>query len=117
MGSEVPRGNETPGSRKSKITRVVRSNAVDDWVKRSHDFTYQICGTALKLRQAHMRKHATSDRSVAPTTLPDVAENVLCLCPNCQVLFDELSLWINDDRSFGGKGWVASRKPDKRRLR
>jgi hypothetical protein len=31
-----------------------------------------------------------------------VPENILCLCPNCHVLLDELAVWINDDHSLGG---------------
>jgi hypothetical protein len=44
----LPVAIETPNRRASKITRVVRSNAFGDWVKRLHGFTCEICGTALE---------------------------------------------------------------------
>ena len=37
-----------------------------------------------------------------PHNGPDVPENILCLCPNCHVLLDEYSLWIDDDHKVGG---------------
>jgi putative restriction endonuclease len=101
-GNEVPRGNETPSRRESKITRVVRSNAVGDWVKRLHDFTCQICGTRLETPAGAYAETCHIRPIGRPHNGPDVAENVLCLCPNCHVLFDELSVWVNDDRSLGG---------------
>jgi putative restriction endonuclease len=38
-----------------------------------------------------------------PHNGPDTPENILCLCPNCHVLFDEFALWINDDLSIEGR--------------
>ena len=102
-GAKVPVGNETPNRRASKITRVVRSNAVGDWVKRLHDFTCQICGTRLETPAGAYAETCHIEPLGRPHNGPDVAENVLCLCPKCHVLFDELSVWVNYDRSLGGE--------------
>jgi putative restriction endonuclease len=101
--SELPGGNDTPSRRLSKITRVVRCSAVGDWVKKLHDFTCQICGTRLETPAGPYAETCHIQPLGRPHNGPDVAENVLCLCPNCHVLFDELSLWIDDDRSLGGR--------------
>ena len=102
--SELPGGNTAPSRRLSKITRVVRCSAVGDWVKKLHDFTCQICGTRLETPAGPYAETCHIQPLGRPHNGPDVAENVLCLCPNCHVLFDELSLWINDDYSLGGTG-------------
>ena len=75
---------------------------VGDWVKRLHDFTCQICGTRLETPAGAYAETCHIRPVGRPHNGPDVAENILCLCPNCHVLFDELSLWINDDCSLGG---------------
>jgi putative restriction endonuclease len=103
INAAMPRGNETPNRRLEKIARVVRSNAVGDWVKRLHDFTCQICGTRLETPAGAYAETCHIRPVGRPHNGPDVAENILCLCPNCHVLFDELSLWINDDCSLGGR--------------
>ena len=42
---------------------------------------------------------------------PDVPENILCLCPNCHVLLDELAVSINDDHSIGGQEGLLRATP------
>src|SRR5258708_31550967 len=44
---EAPNGNQIPNRRRLTITRMVRSTAVGEWVKRLHDFTCQVCGARL----------------------------------------------------------------------
>ena len=97
----LPGGNTAPSRRLSKITRVVRCSSVGDWLKQLHDFTCQICGTRLETPAGPYAETCHIQPLGRPHNGPGVAENVLCLGSNCHVLFDELSLWINDDRSFG----------------
>ena len=49
-----------------------------------------------------MRKAHTSVRSGALNG-PDVSGNVLCLCPNCHVLFDQGAITIEDDFTLLGR--------------
>jgi putative restriction endonuclease len=108
----LPGGNTAPSRRLSKITRVVRCSSVGDWLSQLHDFTCQICGTRLETPAGPYAETCHIQPLGRPHNGPGVAENVLCLGSNCHVLFDELSLWINDDRSFGGR--VGSLRADSR---
>jgi putative restriction endonuclease len=111
MNSEKPGGNTAPSRRLSKITRVVRCSAVGDWVKKLHDFTCQICGTRLETPAGPYAETCHIQPLGRPHNGPDLAENVLCLCPNCHVLFDELSLWINKDGSLQGRSGTVRLDP------
>jgi putative restriction endonuclease len=94
---EAPSGNEIPLKRQFTVTRTVRSTAVGEWVKRLHDFTCQICGSRLVTMAGAYAEACHIKPLGRPHNGPDTPENILCLCPNCHVLFDELALWINDD--------------------
>jgi putative restriction endonuclease len=99
----APDGKDTPARRRSTITRIARSTAVGDWVKRLHDFTCQICGTRLSTPAGGYAETCHIKPLGRPHNGPDVPENILCLCPNCHVLLDELALWINEDLSIEGQ--------------
>jgi hypothetical protein len=71
-------------------------------VKRLHDFTCQICGTQLSTPAGGYPETCHIKPLGRPHNGPDVSESILCLCPNCHVLLDELAVWINDDLSVEG---------------
>jgi putative restriction endonuclease len=100
---EAPSGNQIPIRRLLATTRVVRSTAVGEWVKRLHDFACQICGTRLLTMAGVYAETCHIKPLGSPHNGPDVPENILCLCPNCHVRLDELALWINDDLSIEGR--------------
>jgi putative restriction endonuclease len=109
---EAPIGNQIPDRRRFTTTRMVRSTAVGEWVKQLHDFTCQICGTRLVTMAGAYAETCHIKPLGRPHNGPDVPENILCLCPNCHVLLDELALWINDDLSIEGRErflWVDPR--------
>jgi putative restriction endonuclease len=99
----APGGSQVPAKRQFTISRTVRSTAVGEWVKRLHDFTCQICGNRLVTMGGAYAEACHIKPLGRPHNGPDIPENILCLCPNCHVLFDELALWINDDFSVGGR--------------
>jgi putative restriction endonuclease len=101
--AEAPSGNEIPLKRQFMVTRTVRSTAVGDWVKRLHDFTCQICGNRLVTMAGPYAEACHIKPLGRPQNGPDTPENILCLCPNCHVLFDEFALWVNDDLSIEGR--------------
>ncbi|MDQ3406206.1 MAG: HNH endonuclease [Actinomycetota bacterium] len=102
VDAPVPNGSATPGRRQSTIQRVVQSTRVSRYVKEAHDDTCQACQTRLIVggrgysEGAHIRPLGKGHNG------PDVAQNVLCLCPNCHVLFDNGALLIDGDMNV----WV-----------
>jgi putative restriction endonuclease len=102
-GADAPTGNETPFKRQFTVTRILRSTAVGDWVKRLHDFTCQICGSRLVTMAGPYAEACHIKPLGRPHNGPDTPENILCLCPNCHVLFDELALWIDNDLTIEGR--------------
>lgn len=92
-----PRGRETPARATTTTQRVVRSTAVADYVKRVHDYTCQVCGIRLATPTGAYAEAAHIRGLGQPHSGPDVAANVLCLCPNHHALFDFGMLIINDD--------------------
>jgi putative restriction endonuclease len=109
---EMPSGKEIPLKRQFTVTRTVRSTAVGEWVKRLHDFTCQICGSRLVTMAGPYAEACHIKPLGRPHNGPDKPENILCLCPNCHVLFDELALSINDDFSIEGRNSFL--RPDPR---
>ena len=97
-GSSAPQGNHQPSRMLAMVQRIIRSSAVVEHVKQLYDFTCQICRTRLPVgakggyaEGAHIHPLGKPHRG------PDIISNVLCLCPNCHVLFDHGSIKIEDD--------------------
>lgn len=92
----TPDGVANPSRRFSTVQRIVRSTSVSQYVKQLHDHTCQTCRTRLTVagrgysEGAHIRPLGRGHNG------PDVPSNVLCLCPNCHVLFDNGALIIDD---------------------
>ncbi|WP_260479013.1 YDG/SRA domain-containing protein [Kibdelosporangium aridum] len=111
----APNGTATPERRTTNVQRVVRSTAVSQYVKRLHNDTCQACGTRLIVagrgysEGAHIRPLGRGHNG------PDVPSNVLCLCPNCHVLFDNGALIIDSKRQVwvngeGGKELITDER-------
>jgi putative restriction endonuclease len=79
--------------------RLVRDNAVARRVKELYAHTCQICQGRLVISPAgEAYSEAAHIKPVGkPHEGPDVLANLLCLCPNCHVLFDRGALLIADD--------------------
>ncbi|GAA5176970.1 HNH endonuclease [Rugosimonospora acidiphila] len=81
----------------SLVQRIVRSTAVALGVKQLHDYCCQVCDIRLTtdagpyVEAAHIRPLGR------PHDGPDVATNLLALCPNHHVLFDAGAFYIADD--------------------
>ena len=73
----------------SEIYRILRDTPMARRVKKLHDNRCQICGTTIKLRDGGNYSEAHHIRPLgAPHNGPDVAENILVLCPNHHVECD-----------------------------
>ncbi|MEV8374366.1 YDG/SRA domain-containing protein [Kribbella sp. NPDC056861] len=93
----APAGTDTPGRRSSTVQRVVRSGTVSEYVKKLHNHTCQICGLRLAVPGGAYAEAAHIRPVGRPHDGPDVPDNVLCLCPNCHVLFDFGAVSVSDD--------------------
>ena len=86
--SDAPVGKAKPKRRETSTTRVVRDSVVGRWVKQKHKFHCQFCGETLQTPVGPYAEGAHIRPLGKPHLGPDVAENILCLCPNHHVLFD-----------------------------
>ncbi|MFE6505340.1 YDG/SRA domain-containing protein [Kitasatospora sp. NPDC057738] len=94
---QEPAGRDTPTRLEAKVHRIVRSIRVANFVKRAHDFTCQVCGERLRTPTGAYAEAAHIRGLGQPHNGPDVASNVLCLCPNHHTLFDFGTLAIAED--------------------
>lgn len=84
------------------VQRLVRSTAVARQVKLLHGHACQVCGVVLQRADGPYAEAAHVRPLGRPHNGPDVAENVLCLCPNHHVLFDGGAFAVADDLSLIG---------------
>jgi predicted restriction endonuclease len=103
----MPAGSEAPIRRATTTQRLVRSIQVAEYVKALHEDTCQACGTRLVIGTRCYSEGAHIRALGSPHDGPDVPANVLCLCPNCHVLFDNGALLINDDLHIAINGQGA----------
>ncbi|MGX5212634.1 YDG/SRA domain-containing protein [Streptomyces violaceus] len=108
-----PEGQQAPGRAAVTTQRIVRSTAVAEFVKRTHDYTCQVCDIRLTTPTGAYAEAAHIKPLGRPHAGPDIAANVLCMCPNHHVLFDLGMLTIADDLT------ITSRAdgPHRQRLR
>jgi putative restriction endonuclease len=86
----------------STIQRIVRNTEVTSRVKDYHLHACQFCGTKLQTPGGFYAEGAHIKALGQPHNGPDIEANVLCLCPNCHVLFDSGAVMINDDFTLIG---------------
>ena len=90
--------------RTGTIQRIVRNTERSQRVKLLHDYTCQACGTRLRTPSGPYAEGAHIRALGTPHNGPDIESNILCLCPNCHVLFDCGSFVVSDDFSLEGLG-------------
>lgn len=88
---------------------IVRDEALARKVKELEGDQCQICGTALRHLNRPYSEAAHIRGLGRPHHGPDELQNLLCLCPNCHVLFDGLEIYIDSDGLVRGTG--SSREP------
>jgi hypothetical protein len=77
--------NEAPESLRSKIevNRIIRDTALARDLKVMHDFSCQICGQSIDLSNGKLYAEAHHLKPLgSPHNGPDVAGNIVVLCPN-----------------------------------
>lgn len=93
----APDGNPHPERKKVMTSAIKRDSSVSDWVKKVHNDRCQFCGTTLVTRVGTYSTGAHIQGLGRPHNGKDETSNLLCLCPNCHVLFDKGVLYIGKD--------------------
>ncbi|WP_083940169.1 HNH endonuclease [Saccharomonospora saliphila] len=89
---------DTPGRAATTVQRVVRSSGVVRLVKEWHAHRCQICALRIELPGGAYYSEGAHIHAVgAPYNGPDVTSNVLCLCPNCHIMFDNGAIVLDDE--------------------
>lgn len=100
--AEEPAGYSVPGRQEMRVSRIIRDSVRARRVKVLYDYRCQMCKTRLECpagpysESAHIRPLGT------PHNGPDTEDNILCLCPNHHVLFDNGAISITDNLSLIG---------------
>ncbi len=99
----LPRGRVDPGRRSVTYSQVVRERALSTAVKELHDHHCQICGIRLTVQGRGYAQGAHIRPIGRPHSGTDTPDNLLCLCPNCHILFDNGEIVVNDDLKITSK--------------
>jgi putative restriction endonuclease len=100
---DVPPGIPGPAPRvPSTVIRIVRDTVVTRSVKQLYDFQCQICRIRLECEGGAYAEAAHIRPLGSPHHGSDVIGNILCLCPNHHVLFDNGAISVADDLSLIG---------------
>lgn len=94
VGNESAKASDLAKPPKTKrkpsvVNRIVRDSPLARRIKSLHNNNCQVCGTTLMLlgnesyAEAHHIKPLGADHEG-----PDVAENIICVCPNCHAKLD-----------------------------
>ncbi|MBW7471159.1 YDG/SRA domain-containing protein [Marinobacter sp. F4218] len=99
---EPPSESAAPKRKQSSVNRIVRDYQRALNVKSWHASQCQICGLAISTSAGLYAEAAHIQPLGAPHGGPDIEENMLCLCPNHHVMFDNGGFTIDDDLSLIG---------------
>ena len=98
----LPASNQEPDRISSYTTRIVRDTLASEAVKDAYDHVCQSCSTRLERPGGAYAQAAYIRPLGRPHNGPDRADNILCLCPNCHVLFEGWAFAIEDDGTIIG---------------
>jgi len=100
--SAPPQGLRVTQRTQVTTSRIIRSSAIGNYVKRLYDYTCQISGVQLDTPNGRYAEACHIQPVGRPHNGPDDVSNVLCLSPNMHVLFDLGAISINDDLTLIG---------------
>lgn len=100
--AEEPAEYSAPGRRDMRVSRIIRDTVQSKKIKALYKHKCQICGTRLECPAGPYAEAAHIQPLGTPHNGPDTENNILCLCPNHHVLFDNGALSIAEDLSLIG---------------
>jgi putative restriction endonuclease len=100
--SAPPQGLRVTQRTQVTTSRIIRSSAIGNYVKRLYDYTCQISGVQLDTPNGRYAEACHIQPVGRPNNGSDDVSNVLCLSPNMHVLFDLGAISINDDLTLIG---------------
>lgn len=98
----LPSSSHEPDRIRSYTTRIVRDTLISETVKELHGYVCQTCSTQIMRLGGAYAEGAYIRPLGRPHNGPDSPDNILCLCPNCHVLFDGWAFTIEDDGTLLG---------------
>jgi putative restriction endonuclease len=98
----LPSSNQEPDRVVSYTTRIVRDTLAAEAVKEAHHHVCQACSILIERPGGAYAQSAHIRPLGRPHNGPDSPDNILCLCPNCHVLFDGWAFAIEDDGTLTG---------------
>lgn len=88
---------DAPGRKASTVNRIVRNYQKAQNVKLWHNHQCQVCGLAIETSAGLYAEAAHIKPLGEPHNGPDIESNLLCLCPNHHVMFDNGAFAIKDN--------------------
>lgn len=98
----LPSGSEETSRISSTILRIVRDTKLSTEIKNLYDYTCQICGFVIAVRNVKYAEAAHIQPLGKPHNGKDQPGNILCLCPNHHVMLDKGIFGINNDFTLNG---------------
>jgi len=100
-----------PSRVKSTIYRILRDTTLAQRIKYTHDFECQICGLTIELQNGQRYAEAHHIKPLgAPHNGPDIAENIICVCPNHHAQLDYLAIRLDESTLHGREKHKISKK-------
>ena len=89
-------GEPEPSRVKSTTYRILRDTTLAQKIKMIHDYECQICGLTIQLKNGERYAEAHHIKPLgAPHNGPDIAENIICVCPNHHAQLDYSAIPLN----------------------
>lgn len=103
LTSSLPPEPSGPADRKTvSVQRIIRDTQIAKSVKEKHSCQCQVCGTVIETPSGPYAEAAHVQPLGRPHNGPDIEANIICLCPNHHVMFDNGMFSIADDFSLIG---------------
>jgi putative restriction endonuclease len=99
LPSDLPSGNEAEQADRiqSVVNRLKRDRSLTKRIKVIYDNQCQVCGEGLEVAGGLYSEAAHIKPLGRPHNGPDTLSNLLCLCPNHHVQFDNGGLFVDDE--------------------